>query len=410
MILRNGARRMYSSAAAPSDVVIVSAARTPIGSFNGSLSRMSCTELGSVAVAAAIERAGISGADVGEVYLGNVLPANAGQAPSRQIALGAGIPTSVPTTDVNKVCASGMKTIMFAAQSIQLGYEDIVVAGGYESMSNIPMYVPKGVPAYGHGQMLDGLLRDGLTDVYNDVHMGMCGEKCSTDYGISRAEQDHFALRSYELAQKSVAEGLFAPEIVPVPVPQGRGREPKIFAEDEEPKNFRGADKLASVRPAFTKDGTITAANASKLNDGACAVVVMSRAKAEALGAPILASILGFADGARDPMDFTTAPALTVPKAIERAGLSMADVDLHEINEAFAVVALANAKLLEIPIEKVNVRGGAIAIGHPIGCSGARIVATLAHTLRDTIGPGAIGCASICNGGGGASAMVIRSE
>ena len=210
---RGQARRLYSSTAAPSDVVIVSAARTPIGSFNGSLSKMSCTQLGSVAVAAAVERAGISGADVGEVYLGNVLPANAGQAPSRQIALGAGIPNTVPTTDVNKVCASGMKTIMFAAQSIQLGYEDIVVAGGFESMSNIPMYVPKGVPAYGHGQLLDGLLRDGLTDVYNDVHMGMCGEKCATDYGISREEQDDFALRSYELAQKSVAEGLFAAEI-----------------------------------------------------------------------------------------------------------------------------------------------------------------------------------------------------
>ena len=238
----------------------------------------------------------------------------------------------------------------------------------------------------------------------------MCGEKCATDYGISREEQDDFALLSYERALKSIEDGLFDAEIAPVPVPQGRGRDPVMFTTDEEPGNFRGADKLKGLRPAFDKEGSVTAANASKLNDGACAVVIMSRARAEAVGAKPLASILGFADGARDPMDFTVAPAITVPSALERAGVTMADVDLHEVNEAFAVVALANAKLLDIPLEKLNVRGGAIALGHPIGASGARIVATLAHALREDCGPGAIGCASICNGGGGASALVIRSE
>jgi len=397
----------------------VSAVRTPIGSMGGAFKGMPGTALGTVAVKAAIERAGISGADVGEVLLGNVLPANSGQAPSRQVALGAGIPESVPCTDINKVCASGMKTIMLGAQSIMLGNEDVVVVGGFESMSNVPCYLPKGVPAYGHSQLLDGLLKDGLWDVYNDVHMGTCGEKCAKDYDIGRDVQDAWAQRSYERALESQKAGTFDAEIVPVSVPQGR-RDPKLVSEDEEPGRYQGEEKLRGLRSAFQKEGTITAANASKLNDGAAALVLMSRSRAEAMGASPLASVLGAADGAQAPMDFTTAPAITVPKALQRAGLWDGDdatlqaaidgVSLHEINEAFSVVALANNQLMGLDAEKVNVCGGAVALGHPIGASGARIVTTLVHALRARHGSGATGVASICNGGGGASALVIRAE
>lgn len=405
---------------AATDVVIVAAVRTPIGSMGGALKAMPGTALGSAAVKAAVERAGISPSDVGEVLLGNVLPANSGQAPSRQVALGAGLPESVPTTDINKVCASGMKSVMLGAQSISLGNEQVVVAGGFESMSNVPFYLPKGVPAYGHTQLLDGLLKDGLWDVYNDVHMGTCGEKCAEDYDIGREEQDAWAARSYERAVQAQQKNLFDAELVALEVPQGRGRDPVVVTVDEEPGRYQGHEKLQKLRAAFSKQGTITAANASKLNDGASALVLMSREKADSIGATPLATILGAADGAQAPMDFTTAPAMTVPKALLRAGLWDGDdstlqkavdaIDLHEINEAFSVVALANSKILNLDADKVNVRGGAVALGHPIGASGARIVTTLVHALRDEVGVGAIGVASICNGGGGASAIVLRAE
>jgi acetyl-CoA C-acetyltransferase len=361
--------------------------------------------MGSVAIKAALERAEIEPEQVQEVYLGNVLSAGVGQAPTRQAALGAGLPISTPCTTINKVCASGMKAIMMAAQSIACGTQDIMVAGGMESMSNVPYYVPKGREGfiYGHHAMLDGVLYDGLTDVYNNIHMGNCGETTAAKYGIGREEQDAFAVQSYERSKEAHLSGVMAKEIVPVNVPQKSGNS-VVYHEDEE---FRKVnyEKMPLLKTAFQKDGgTITAANASKLNDGACAAVLMSATAAQRLNIKPLAIIRAIADAAIDPIDFPTAPAAAIPKVLAQAGLHKDSIALWEINEAFSVVVLANQKILELDPEKVNVQGGAVSLGHPIGMSGARITCHLAHNLK----PGEKGCAAICNGGGGASAIIIE--
>ncbi|CAE7747637.1 erg10, partial [Symbiodinium sp. KB8] len=391
------------------DVVIASAVRTPIGSFQGSLASVPATRLAATAVKEAVARAGVKGEDINEVYLGNVCSANLGQAPTRQATLFAGLPRDIPCTTVNKVCASGMKSVMFAAQSIMTGYNDVVVAGGFESMSNVPYYLPGGRSGmrYGNGEVVDGLIKDGLWDVYNDFHMvraGMCAEKCAADYGISREEQDNFAIQSYERSAAASKAGKFKKEIVGVEVPQRRG-DPLIVSEDEEFKRIQ-FDKIPGLRPAVKKDGTVTAANASTLNDGASALVVMSGKKAKALGITPLARILGFGDAAQNPEDFTTAPAKAVPLAYKRAGVSPTDVEYHEINEAFSVVVLANMKLLNLDPSRVNVNGGGVSLGHPIGNSGSRIIATLINVLEQN--DATLGSASICNGGGGASAIVVE--
>ncbi|KAI0473976.1 acetyl-CoA acetyltransferase [Xylariaceae sp. FL0804] len=391
-------------------VYIVSAARTPVGSFLGSLSSLSATQLGSHAIKAAVERVPqIKAEQVEEVFFGNVLSANLGQSPARQCAIGAGLSDTVVCTGVNKVCASGMKAIILGAQTIITGNASIVVAGGAESMSNTPHYLPslRSGSKYGDSSLVDGVLKDGLTDAYKKEHMGMAAELCSADHGISREQQDTYAIETYTRAQKATADGVFSKEIVPVEVSGGRGKPPVQVTVDEEAKNLN-ADKLKTVRPVFKpKDGTVTAANAAPLNDGAAAVVLMSEAKVKELGVTPIAKILGWGDAAREPERFTTAPALAIPKAIKHAGISEKDVDFYEINEAFSVVALANMKLLNLTSEKVNVFGGSVAIGHPLGCSGARIVTTLTTVLREK--KAKIGCAGICNGGGGASAIVIES-
>jgi len=387
-------------------VYIVSAVRTPIGSFGGSLASFSATQLGSFAIKAAIERAGIQASDVQEVYMGNVLAANLGQAPVTQASIGAGIPNTTPGTTINKVCASGMKSIMLGAQSIMLGENDIVVAGGMESMSNVPYYLEKARNGYrlGHGQVLDGLVKDGLWDVYKDFHMGNATEICASTYQISREEQDAYAIESYKRSMASYDKGLFKDEIVPVEVPQ-RGKDPLMVAEDEE---FRKVDfnKIPGLKPAFQKDGTVTAANASKLNDGASAVVLMSKEKADAMGIKPLAEIVSFADAQQAPEWFTTAPSKALPKALAKAGLTKEQIDFYEINEAFSAVAIANNKEMGLNPSKVNVNGGAVALGHPLGSSGCRIVVTLAHVLKQN--NATYGAAGICNGGGGASAIVIK--
>lgn len=387
-------------------VYIVSAVRTPIGSFGGSLASFSATQLGSFAIKAAIERAGIQASDVQEVYMGNVLAANLGQAPVTQASIGAGIPNTTPGTTINKVCASGMKSIMLGAQSIMLGENDIVVAGGMESMSNVPYYLEKARNGYrlGHGQVLDGLVKDGLWDVYKDFHMGNATEICASTYQISREEQDAYAIESYKRSMASYDKGLFKDEIVPVEVPQ-RGKDPLLVAEDEE---FRKVDfnKIPGLKPAFQKDGTVTAANASKLNDGASAVVLMSKEKADAMGIKPLAEIVSFADAQQAPEWFTTAPSKALPKALAKAGLTKEQIDFYEINEAFSAVAIANNKEMGLNPSKVNVNGGAVALGHPLGSSGCRIVVTLAHVLKQN--NATYGAAGICNGGGGASAIVIK--
>ena len=387
-------------------VYIVSAVRTPIGSFGGSLASFSATQLGSFAIKAAIERAGIQASDVQEVYMGNVLAANLGQAPVTQASIGAGIPNTTPGTTINKVCASGMKSIMLGAQSIMLGENDIVVAGGMESMSNVPYYLEKARNGYrlGHGQVLDGLVKDGLWDVYKDFHMGNATEICASTYQISREEQDAYAIESYKRSMASYDKGLFKDEIVPVEVPQ-RGKDPFLVAEDEE---FRKVDfnKIPGLKPAFQKDGTVTAANASKLNDGASAVVLMSKEKADAMGIKPLAEIVSFADAQQAPEWFTTAPSKALPKALAKAGLTKEQIDFYEINEAFSAVAIANNKEMGLNPSKVNVNGGAVALGHPLGSSGCRIVVTLAHVLKQN--NATYGAAGICNGGGGASAIVIK--
>jgi acetyl-CoA C-acetyltransferase len=388
------------------EVVIVSALRTPIGSFGGSLSAFSATQLGGFAIQAAVEQAGIQPEDVQEVYMGNVLSASLGQAPATQAAKFAGLP-DVPSTTINKVCASGTKAIMLAAQSIALGQNDIVVAGGMESMSNVPYYLDKARSGYrlGHGQMTDGLVKDGLWDVYNDYHMGSAAELCAATCHISREAQDEFAISSYQRAQEAQSTGRFDQEIIPVSSTDRKGNTSTI-SKDDEPftVNF---DKIPGLKPVFSKDGTVTAANASTLNDGAAALVLMSADKAAELGLQPLARILGYADAQQAPEWFTTAPAKAIPLALQRAGKQLHEVDFFEINEAFSVVSLANNQELGLSVDQVNVNGGAVALGHPLGASGARIVVTLINVLNQKNGK--IGVAGICNGGGGASALVIES-
>lgn len=388
------------------EVYIVSAVRTPIGSFGGSLSSLTATKLGSIAITGALEKAGVKTELVDEVFMGNVVSAGLGQAPARQAAIGAGIGYNVPCTTVNKVCASGMKSVMLGAQSIMLGHADVIVAGGMESMSNIPFYVPKARYGYGygHGQLLDGLMHDGLWEPYHQFPMGSCADNTAKEMNISREAQDEFAINSYKKIADSVAKGLFKDEIIPVEIPQRKG-DPIVLTEDEEYKNVK-FDKIPSLRPVFNKDGTVTAANASTINDGASALVLMSKAKMEALGLKPLAKIKGFADAAQEPLWFTTAPSLAIPKALKNAGVDKSDVDYYEINEAFSAVALANIKELSLDPETVNAFGGAVALGHPLGCSGARIITTLNSVLHQK--GGNIGVAGICNGGGGASAIVIE--
>ncbi|WP_317048746.1 acetyl-CoA C-acyltransferase [Hymenobacter sediminis] len=387
------------------EVVIVAAVRTPIGSFGGSLASLSATELGAIALKGALEKADIDGKEVDQVIMGNVISANLGQAPARQAAKKAGLPDTVECTTVNKVCASGTKAIMFGAQAIMLGQSEVVLAGGMESMSNVPYYLDKARfgAKYGHGQMIDGLMKDGLWDPYHDFAMGVAADRTAAHYGITREEQDAFAQQSYERSAAAAQAGKKKDEIVPVTITV-RGKE-TVISDDEE---YTKADfaKFASLKPAFGKEGTVTAANASTLNDGAAAVLLMSREKAEELGVKPLALIRGFADAEQAPEWFTTSPALAIPKALKHAGLEAKDVDFYEINEAFSVVSLANNKLLELEGTKVNPYGGAVSLGHPLGASGARIVTTLVNVLHNE--GGKIGVAGICNGGGGASSLVVE--
>lgn len=387
------------------EVYILAAVRTPIGSFGGKLSSLTATELGAKAIAEAVSRAKISKDQVEELYLGNVLSANLGQAPATQAAKFAGLP-DIPATTINKVCASGTKAVMLAAQSIALGQRDIVVAGGTESMSNVPFYLDKARTGYklGHGQLTDGLVKDGLWDVYNDFHMGSAAELCAGDCHISREDQDAYAIESYKRAQKALSEGKFKNEIVPVEI-TGRKGEVTVVDEDEE-INSVNFDKIPQLKPVFKKEGTVTAANASTLNDGAAALVLISKQKMEELGLKPLARILGYADAQQAPEQFTTSPAKAIPLAMKAAGVRPEEVDFYEINEAFSVVSLANNQMLELNSEKVNVNGGAVALGHPLGASGARILVTLLSVLEQN--NGRIGVAGICNGGGGASALVLE--
>lgn len=387
-------------------VYIVSAVRTPIGSFGGSLKDFTAPQLGAIAIKAAVERAGIQPADVQEVLMGCVIQANTGQAPARQAAKFAGLPDQVICTTINKVCASGMKAIAQAAQSILLGDADIVVAGGMESMSNVPFYSPnmRWGNKYGNVSMIDGLAKDGLTDVYHNYAMGNAADLCARECNISREEQDAFAVQSYQRSQAAWANGAFDAEIVPVPIPQRKG-DPILFAKDEEAFNVK-FDKIPELKPAFAKEGTVTAANASTMNDGAAALVLMSKAKADAMGIKPLAIIRSYADAEQAPEWFTTTPSLAVPKAVTKAGLQMSDIDFVELNEAFSVVGIVNAQKMKLDPAKVNVNGGAVSLGHPLGCSGARIIVTLINVLKQN--GGKIGAAGICNGGGGASAMVVE--
>ncbi len=388
------------------EVYILSAVRTPIGSFGGALAGFSATQLGSIAIKGALEKAGVSADQVEEVYYGNVVSANLGQAPARQAAIGAGIGNNVPCTTINKVCSSGMKSTMIGAQAIMLGQADIIVTGGMESMSNIPYYVPKARfgHKYGHGEIIDGLMHDGLWEIYNGFPMGNCADNTAKEMKITREEQDNYAIESYKRSAATTEAGLFNDEIVPVEIPQRKG-DPVMMKEDEEFRNVK-FDKIPSLRPVFSKDGTVTAANASTINDGAAALVLISKKKMEELGLKAVGKIRGFADAAQEPIWFTTAPSLAIPKALKNAGVEKSDVDYWEINEAFSAVAIANNRLLELDPEKVNIFGGAVALGHPLGTSGARIIATLNNVLDKK--SGTIGVAGICNGGGGASAIVIE--
>ncbi|XP_078175251.1 acetyl-CoA acetyltransferase 2-like isoform X1 [Carex rostrata] len=401
------AHSMFYEDLNPRDVCIAGVARTPIGALLGSLSSLSATKLGSIAIRSALERANIDPTLVQEVYFGNVLSANLGQAPARQAALGAGIPNSVVCTTVNKVCSSGMKAVMIAAQSIQLGTNDIVVAGGMESMSNAPKYVAEARKGskFGHDTLIDGMLKDGLWDVYNNFPMGMCAELCSNQYSFSREEQDLYAIQTNKRSIAARDSGAFAWEITPVEISSGRGNSSKIIDKDESLAKF-DPSKLKKLGPSFKKGGSVTAGNSSSISDGAAALVLVSGAKAKELGLQIIAKIRGFADAAQAPELFSTTPSLAIPKAISNAGLNASQIDLYEINEAFAVVALANQRLLGIPSEKLNVNGGAVSLGHPIGCSGARIIVTLVGALRQR--KGKYGVAGVCNGGGGASAIVVE--
>lgn len=388
------------------EVYIVSAVRTPMGSWGGALKDFSATKLGAIAIKGALERAGVDAGEVNEVLMGCVLQANLGQAPARQAARFAGVPDNVPCTTVNKVCASGMKAIMQGAQAIALGDADVIVAGGMESMSNVPFYNEhlRWGSKYGNVTLIDGLAKDGLTDVYHNYAMGNAAELCAKECNITRDEQDAFAIESYKRSQAAWNEGRFDNEIVPVEVPQKKGDALK-FTKDEDPWNVK-FEKIPELRPAFIKDGTVTAANASTMNDGAAAVVLMSKEKAEALGIKPLAKIKGYADAEQAPEWFTTTPSVAVPKAVAKAGLKMEDVQYFELNEAFSVVGIANMQKMNLKPEQVNVNGGAVSLGHPLGCSGARIIVTLLGVLNQK--GATYGAAGICNGGGGASAMVLE--
>jgi acetyl-CoA C-acetyltransferase len=388
------------------EVYIISAVRTPIGSFMGKLSSIPATQLGSIAIKGALEKSGLKADQIDEVFMGNVLQAGVGQAPARQAALGAGLTNEVPCTTVNKVCASGMKAIMLATQTILAGDNEIVVAGGMESMSQVPHYLDgrNGVK-FGNIGLLDGITKDGLLDVYNKVPMGNCAETCAKEYNITREDQDNFAVTSYTRSAEAWKSGKFNDEIVPVSVPQRKG-DPVIISEDEEYKNVF-LDKIPSLRPAFDKEGTITAANASTLNDGASALILASKEAVEKYGLKPLAKIVGYGDAAQDPEWFTTAPSKAIPVALKRANLEIKDVDFWELNQAFSVVGIANTKILGLDPAKVDVNGGAVALGHPLGNSGSRIIVTLINVLKQN--GGKIGGAGICNGGGGASAMIIEN-
>ncbi|CCI39996.1 unnamed protein product [Albugo candida] len=387
------------------DVVIVSYARTPIGTLNGAFQDLSGPELGVIANRESVKRAGISPNDIQEAFIGNVVSAGIGQAPARQSILKANFPERIPCTTINKVCASGMKAIAISAQTIQCGSQEVVLAGGFESMSNVPFYLAKARRAYIlYSQLIDGVIHDGLWDPYDNQHMGICGEICARNFNFSREDQDAYAIESYARAIKANEQGLFDAEIVPVSISQRKG-DPKVYARDEEPFNTN-PERIPKLRPAFTKDGTVTAANASPLNDGAASMVLMSAHKAREMNLKPLARILGFGDAAQKPDEFTIAPSKAIPVALHRAGLQLDDIEYHEINEAFSVVPLANMRLMDLDHSRVNVNGGAVAIGHPIGMSGVRVVGSLIHILRQK--DATIGCASICNGGGGAGAMIIE--
>ncbi|GAB4450161.1 MAG: acetyl-CoA C-acyltransferase [Bacteroidia bacterium] len=388
------------------EVYIVAAVRTALGSFGGTLASVPAPKLGAAAIKGALEKINLNPSEVQEVFMGNVLQANVGQAPARQAARYAGIPDNVPCTTINKVCASGMKSIMLGAQSVMLGDNDVVVAGGMENMSITPYYVESNRwgAKFGNTTLIDGIQKDGLLDAYDNKIMGSCAEVCATDYKISREEQDDYAIMSYKRSADAWAKGKFKDEVVPVEVQTKKGN--IIFAEDEEYKNVN-FEKLRQLKPAFEKNGTITAANASTINDGAAAVILMSKEKAEKLGIKPLAIIRSYADAEQEPLWFTTTPSKAMPKAVEKAGLKMSDIDYFEINEAFSIVALVNAKILNIPLEKLNVNGGAVSLGHPLGASGARIIVTLINVLKQN--NARYGLAGICNGGGGASAMLIEN-
>lgn len=405
-VIENQSARCFSLGSSQNlnDVMIVSAVRTPMGSFLSSLSSLPATKLGSLAIGEAVTRAGIAPEDVDEVYMGNVLQAGQGQAPARQAALGAGLPLGTPCTTINKVCASGTKSVMMASQSLMCGHQHVMVAGGMESMSNAPSMMPRIIPTYGGAKMQDLILHDGLTDAYGKMHMGVCGEDTATKFNISREEQDEYAIMSYQRSAAATESGALKNEIVPVTIPGKRGKPDTVVSVDEEfsKVNF---DKLKKLRPVFKKEnGTVTAGNASTLNDGACALVLMTKQAVERHNSTPLARVCGFADAARAPIEFPIAPAYAVPKALEQCGLKAEDISLWEFNEAFSVVALANMKILGLDANIVNVDGGAVSLGHPIGMSGARIVTHLVHRLQ----PGEFGCAAICNGGGGASAIIVQ--
>lgn len=389
------------------EVFIVSAVRTPMGSFMGSLSTVPATKLGATAVKGALDKINLDPKNIQEIYMGNVLQAGEGQAPARQVALGAGLSNETPSTTINKVCASGMKAVTMAAQAIKAGDADVIVAGGMENMSMVPHYYnARNAAKLGDVKMQDGMVLDGLTDVYNNVHMGVCAEKCAVDYSFSREDQDNFAIESYKRSAQAWSEGKFADEVIPVSIPQRKG-DPVIFAEDEEYKavNF---ERLPTLPTVFKKEeGTITAANASTLNDGASALILVSKEKMEELGLKPLAKIISYADAAQEPENFTTSPSKALPIALKKAGLKISDIDFFEFNEAFSVVGLANNKILGLDAAKVNVNGGAVALGHPLGSSGSRIIVTLINVLKQNNGK--YGAAAICNGGGGASAIVIEN-
>ena len=388
-------------------VYIVAAVRTPMGSFNGMLSEISAPHLGSIAIKGALSKSKLNPSDIDEVYFGNVLQAGVGQAPARQAAILAGLPESTPCTTVNKVCASGMKSIALGASSIMLGHNDMVVTGGMENMSQVPHYIPNSRKGhkYGDFKAIDGLAYDGLRDVYNQYMMGTAADHTAKKYNISREEQDNFAINSYKQTAESWASGRFNDEVVPVAIPQRKG-DPIMMTEDEEYKNVN-FDKIPNLRPVFEKDGSVTAANASTINDGAACIILASEEKVQELGLDPMAEVLSFADASHQPELFTTAPSVALPIALERAKCSLDDVDAFELNEAFSVVGLVNNKLLNLNASKVNINGGAVSMGHPLGASGARIVVTLLHVLKQN--RGTIGAAAICNGGGGASAMVIKN-